>query len=105
VGFSSLPEQVHRKSLKKGFEFTLLVVGDSGLGKSTLVNSLFMTDLYGDEKNANTQIGKTVSITSRTAELEEKGVRLKLTVVDTPGFGEAINNQKWYFIHTNSIFF
>ncbi len=102
MGFSSLPEQVHRKSLKKGFEFTLLVVGDSGLGKSTLVNSLFMTDLYGDEKSANTQIGKTVSITSRTAELEEKGVRLKLTVVDTPGFGEAINNQKWYVIHINS---
>lgn len=48
VGFSTLPEQVHRKSLKKGFEFTLLVVGDSGLGKSTLVNSLFMTDLYAD---------------------------------------------------------
>jgi len=91
-----LPEQVHRKSLKKGFEFTLLVVGDSGLGKSTLVNSLFMTDLYAEEKNATTHIGKTVSITSRTAELEEKGVRLKLTVVDTPGFGEAINNQKWF---------
>ena len=67
-----------------------------------LVNSLFMTDLYGDEKAANMQIGKTVSITSRTAELEEKGVRLKLTVVDTPGFGEAINNQKWYFIHINN---
>ncbi len=48
VGFSSLPEQVHRKSLKKGFEFTLLVIGDSGLGKSTLVNSLFMTELYSD---------------------------------------------------------
>ena len=89
-----MPEQVHRKSLKKGFEFTLLVVGDSGLGKSTLVNSLFMTDLYA-EKNATTHKGKTVSITSRTAELEEKGVRLKLTVVDTPGFGEAINNTKW----------
>lgn len=48
MGFSSLPEQVHRKSIKKGFEFTILVVGDSGLGKSTLINSLFMTDLYSD---------------------------------------------------------
>lgn len=37
---------MHRKSVKKGFEFTLMVVGESGLGKSTLVNSLFLTDLY-----------------------------------------------------------
>ena len=49
VGFSSLPEQVHRKALKKGFDFTLMVVGESGLGKSTLIQSLFLnTDLYND---------------------------------------------------------
>lgn len=46
VGFANLPNQVHRKSVKKGFEFTLMVVGESGLGKSTLVNALFLTDLY-----------------------------------------------------------
>ena len=43
VGFANLPNQVHRKSVKKGFEFTLMVVGESGLGKSTLINSLFLT--------------------------------------------------------------
>jgi putative ribosome biogenesis GTPase RsgA len=46
VGFANLPNQVHRKSVKKGFEFTLMVVGESGLGKSTLINSLFLTDIY-----------------------------------------------------------
>ncbi len=46
VGFANLPNQVHRKSVKKGFEFTLMVVGESGLGKSTLVDSLFDTDIY-----------------------------------------------------------
>jgi len=29
VGFANLPNQVHRKSVKKGFEFTLMVVGES----------------------------------------------------------------------------
>jgi septin family protein len=61
VGFSSLPEQVHRKSIKKGFEFSILIVGDSGLGKSTLINSLFMTDLYSD-RTIDSVNGKTDSI-------------------------------------------
>jgi septin family protein len=28
-----------------------MVVGESGLGKSTLINSLFQTDLYSNKKN------------------------------------------------------
>merc|ERR1712168_1172733 len=50
IGFANLPNQVHRKSVKKGFEFTLMVVGESGLGKSTLINSLFLTNLYPDRE-------------------------------------------------------
>ena len=37
--------QFHRKSVKRGFEFTLMVVGESGLGKSTVVNSLFLSGI------------------------------------------------------------
>lgn len=29
VGFANLPNQVYRKSVKRGFEFTLMVVGKS----------------------------------------------------------------------------
>ncbi|XP_048412775.1 septin-5-like isoform X3 [Stegostoma tigrinum] len=96
VGFATLPNQVHRKSVKKGFDFTLLVAGESGLGKSTLVNSLFLTDLYKDKKFLNTEerITQTVDITKHSVEIEEKGVRLRLTIIDTPGFGDAINNQE-----------
>ncbi|XP_028318755.1 septin 5b isoform X1 [Gouania willdenowi] len=98
VGFATLPNQLHRKSVKKGFDFTLMVAGESGLGKSTLVNSLFLTDLHKDRKllNAEERIHQTVEITKHTVDIEEKGVKLKLTIVDTPGFGDAVNNtQCW----------
>lgn len=95
VGFANLPNQVHRKSVKKGFEFTLMVVGESGLGKSTLINSLFLTDLYPDRtipSAAENVTKKTVQLDASTVEIEERGVKLRLTVVDTPGFGDAIDN-------------
>ena len=43
------------------------------------------------------RIKKTVEIKQSTIEIEEKGVRLKLTVVDTPGFGDSVNSDKRYF--------
>jgi len=95
VGFANLPNQVHRKSVKKGFEFTLMVVGESGLGKSTLINSLFLTDLYPDRQipgAAENVAKKTVQLDASTVEIEERGVKLRLTVVDTPGFGDAIDD-------------
>lgn len=39
---------------------------------------------------------QTVSIETNTVEIEEKGIKLKLTVVDTPGFGDAIDNSVWF---------
>ncbi|KAM9307058.1 septin 5b [Pholidichthys leucotaenia] len=96
VGFATLPNQLHRKSVKKGFDFTLMVAGESGLGKSTLVNSLFLTDLNKCRKllNAEERIHQTVEITKNTMDIEEKGVKLRLTIVDTPGFGDAVNNSE-----------
>jgi len=95
VGFANLPNQVHRKSVKKGFEFTLMVAGESGLGKSTLIDSLFLTDLYGDKDvpRAEDRVNRTVQLDANTVEIEERGVKLRLTVVDTPGFGDAIDNS------------
>jgi septin 7 len=113
VGFANLPNQWHRKSVRKGFNFNVMVVGtwhsqelscksliqhagESGLGKSTLVNTLFNTSLYPPKERTppSLDISKTVSVQSISADIEENGVRLRLTVVDTPGFGDFINNDE-----------
>lgn len=94
VGFANLPNQVYRKSVKRGFDFSLMVVGESGLGKSTLINSLFLTDLYAaDYPGPSHRIQKTVKVDKTNVVLKENGVQLRLTIVDTPGFGDAVDNS------------
>lgn len=45
------------------------------------------------------RINQTVEILKHTVDIEEKGVKLKLTIVDTPGFGDAVNNiQRYVFV-------
>ncbi|XP_033747625.1 septin-2-like isoform X1 [Pecten maximus] len=96
IGFATLPDQVHRKAVKRGFEFGLMVVGETGLGKSTLINSLFLTDLYKDRKIPNVEetVKKTVQIEKKQLEIEERGVKLRLTIVDTPGFNDSVNGEE-----------
>nr|KAG5713192.1 hypothetical protein BaRGS_007719 [Batillaria attramentaria] len=95
IGFATLPDQVHRKAVRRGFDFTLMVVGETGLGKSTLINSLFLTELYKDREIPPVieLVNRTVSIEKKQLEIEEKGVRVKLTIVDTPGFNDAVNAE------------
>lgn len=94
VGFANLPNQVYRKAVKKGFDFTLMVVGESGLGKSTLMNSMFLADIYSAEyPGPSHRIKKTVQVETTKVLLKENGVNLTLTVVDTPGFGDAVDNS------------
>merc|ERR550539_98363 len=93
VGFGLLPDQVYRKAVKKGFEFSLMVVGESGLGKSTLVNSMFLADIYGTKEGEEEKEDRqTLQVETHHCELEENGVKLALTVIDTPGYGDAVDN-------------
>ncbi|XP_061555931.1 neuronal-specific septin-3-like isoform X2 [Phycodurus eques] len=95
VGIDAILEQMRRKAMKQGFELNIMVVGQSGLGKSTLMNTLFKSKVSRKSVMATAQekIPKTIEIKSISHDIEEKGVRMKLTVIDTPGFGDQINNE------------
>ncbi|XP_035260248.1 septin-9-like isoform X1 [Anguilla anguilla] len=95
VGIEAVLDQMRRKAMKTGFEFNIMVVGQSGLGKSTLVNTLFKSKVSRKSctPNYEEKISKTVNLQSISHVIEEKGVKMKLTVIDTPGFGDQINNE------------
>lgn len=96
IGIDTIIEQMRKKTMKTGFDFNIMVVGNSGLGKSTLVNTLFKSQISrrsGGWARDENKIPKTVEIKSVAHYIEEGGVKMKLTVIDTPGFGDLINND------------
>ncbi|XP_063901686.1 septin-7-like [Zophobas morio] len=94
LGFANLPAQIHRKSVKKGFEFSLMIMGEAGLGKTTFVNSLFQQNFGEDKeyKTAEQRMEPNSSIRVVERELLDQQVKLKLTILDIVGFADAVDN-------------
>lgn len=42
------------------------------------------------------RIERTIEIEKKSMEIEEKGVKLRLTIVDTPGFNDSVDARHWY---------
>lgn len=95
VGFDTITKQIDKKLRKRGFLFNLMLVGQTGLGKSTLLNTLFASHLVDSKlpKKAGNQTRQTAEIVTASQVLEENGVQLTLNIIDTPGFGDLVNND------------
>jgi septin 7 len=74
-----------------------LKIGESGLGKSTMINTIFNCKLYPEKQDQELTVEtpKTINIQAITADMEENGIKLHLTIIDTPGFGDFVNNEDW----------
>ncbi|KAI9278872.1 Septin-domain-containing protein [Phascolomyces articulosus] len=95
VGFDTITQQIEKKLLKRGFHFNVMVVGQSGLGKSTLVNTIFASHLIESKARlaSDEPPRQTTEIQTVSHLIEENGVRLRLNIVDTPGYGDQVNNE------------
>lgn len=98
IGISNLPNQRFKVISEKGGTFTLMVCGESGLGKTTFINTLFQTTLkpvdLQQQKRRQLPIKRTVEIDIARAILEEKNFQLRVNIIDTPGFGDNVNNKR-----------
>ncbi|CAL8116076.1 unnamed protein product [Orchesella dallaii] len=90
VGFDSLPDQLVNKAVQKGFVFNILCIGETGIGKSTLMDSLFNTNF---DSSPSPHTLSSVKLKSHTYELQESSVQMKLTIVDTVGYGDQVNKE------------
>lgn len=93
VGFDSLPDQLVNKAVAVGFAFNILCIGETGIGKSTLLDTLF--NMRFDSVPA-THDQQCVKLKANTYELKESNIQLKLTIVDTVGFGDQIDKTESY---------
>lgn len=74
----------------------LIRIGQTGLGKSTLINTIFASHLIDSKGRLHPEepIRSTTEIQTVSHIIEENGVRLRLNIVDTPGYGDLINNDR-----------
>lgn len=116
----------YKNDAKRGIKYTIMITGASGTGKTTFINSLLDTSLlphryqpigssleeptvlsYVGDSNYNYDSREfnplreysesTISITSSKIEIvEDDGTKILLTVIDTPGFGDNIDNELCY---------
>ena len=81
----------------------MFLSGETGIGKSTLIDTLFNTN-FADHESSH--FFPHVRLKAQTYELHESNVRLKLTIVNTVGFGDQINKEERYvFSYCNEISF
>eukprot|EP00039_Didymoeca_costata_P010458 m.140734 g.140734 ORF g.140734 m.140734 type:complete len:410 (-) comp14833_c0_seq2:1606-2835(-) len=91
VGIDNLPDQVVRSITNKGFVFNVMICGQSGIGKTTLVNSLMKTDILS-KRSPQTHVDG-VSIRSCSTPLVEGSVRVELNINCSVGIADQQDRE------------
>lgn len=92
VGFDTLPDQYVSRVIRDGFGFNILAIGSTGVGKTTLFEALFNTKL-SPETSTRSHNSSGVSVSTQQIELNEGSIKLKLTLIESKGFGDQIDKS------------
>ena len=97
-----------RKHLKRGINFTVMVVGQSGCGRSTFINTLCGQQVVDTSSTVllptDTSTEIELQLREETVELEDdEGVKIQLNIIDTPGFGDSLDNTSSFDIISDYI--
>lgn len=99
IGLVNLPEQRQSHVQKLRGRFNLLVAGQTGVGKTTFINTLFNENLLKVKEGPYGPSG--LSITKFN--LTEQKFSLKLNIIETSGLGQFINNEGCWIPISNFI--
>lgn len=102
IDFADLKNQIERIEKSRIFEFNLMLLGKIGIGKSTLVKSLFRGMIQPENPNNGPQLNEYVKL------LEENKVKLRLRCIESSNYkvhnsadyADYIDRQlKTYFVN------
>lgn len=92
---SSIGDSLFRNSARKGFTFNIMSVGPPSMGKTALLSALFGKNLEITKENIKTNhedaMNPPITLDSKAFEIDDKKVRLKLSLVQSKNYGEALS--------------
>lgn len=98
-----LTDQLNSEWRSTGLNFRIMLVGESGLGKTTFTRALlrpYVPDHLLDEPHKDGPLdgplrSRTVDINEMTFKIDNDGFPVEISIVDCPGYGDAIDSTAW----------
>uniref|UniRef100_A0AC35TK23 Septin-type G domain-containing protein n=1 Tax=Rhabditophanes sp. KR3021 TaxID=114890 RepID=A0AC35TK23_9BILA len=100
IGMETLPYQLTKRANNSRFQFNMLCVGDRGIGKTTLIESLFNRKF---EFEPCTDESNKVSLCVSECKITEGAVTCQLKIVETAGYGNHFDTNNGAKLITNYI--
>ena len=97
-----ITSQLQSEWQRAGINFRVMLVGESGLGKTTFTRALLrpyvpehILDEPADAACDGPIRARTTEITETTHKVENDGFPVEFTVIDVPGYGDAMDTTPW----------
>ena len=106
-GIFEIRQKISEQS-NRPINLNILVIGEQGVGKTAFINTLlnYVNNLVMKKFKCSERLFegiRTSEIRSYSAVRRERGITINLTLIDTPGYGDALKISKWFELINNEI--